>query len=180
MDVIGNASADLLEGDPILRKYSKEDQLSLASWALDCAERVLGLFELASPDDDRPRVAIDTGREWVRTGLFRMPAIRGASLAAHAAARDIQANQAACHSAHAPGQAVAAAHVPQHAYGGAYYALKALIASDPVNAYELVSGEMDWQAERLSDRLRPEVMSRILVEKRPSGLFVTVRKGPGF
>lgn len=138
------------------------------------------LFEQASPRDDRPRAAIMTGREWARTGIFRMSEIRGASLAAHAAAKEMEANQAACHSAHAAGQAVATAHVPQHAYGGAYYALKAIIASNLVNAERLVSEEMRWQSQLLPEWLRDEVMSRIIVEERRSGLFVNVLKSPDF
>ncbi|MEZ4620697.1 MAG: hypothetical protein R2867_35020 [Caldilineaceae bacterium] len=59
----------------------------LATWAADCAERVLQLFEEVSPTDERPRAAINACRMWVRTGVFVMAEIRGASLAAHAAAR---------------------------------------------------------------------------------------------
>ncbi|WP_417582080.1 putative immunity protein [Pelagibacterium sp.] len=50
--------------------------------------------------------------------------VRSASLAAHASAKDVKTDEAACEAAHAAGQAVATAHVPQHAYGGAYYALR--------------------------------------------------------
>lgn len=163
-----------------MKKYSKEDHVSLAVWSLDCAERVLDLFEEVAPEDERPRAAIATGREWVRTGVFRMATIRAASLGAHAAAKNVEARAAASHSAHAAGQAVATAHVPQHAYGGAYYALKALIARDPDNAEGVVADEMRWQAQRLPERLRGEVIGRIIVEPRGSGLFVSIRKGPDF
>ena len=59
----------------------------MAVWAADCAERVLPLFEAAHPGDGRPHRAIEACRAWVETGVFRMVDIRGASLAAHAAAR---------------------------------------------------------------------------------------------
>jgi hypothetical protein len=113
-----------------VKKYSRDDQRVIATWALDCAERVLALFEAARPDDDRPRAAIATGRTWVRTGEFSMPVIRNASLGAHAAAK--ATNDAAAAAAHAAGQAVATAHVPQHAYGGACYALKAVAGGQSV------------------------------------------------
>uniref|UniRef100_UPI00319E96CA putative immunity protein n=1 Tax=Methanoculleus sp. UBA331 TaxID=1915502 RepID=UPI00319E96CA len=146
-----------------MKKYSKQDQVTMAAWAADCAERVLGLFEKAYPADDRPRNAIETCRTWVRTGVFRMSEIRGASLAAHAAARDAKENNAACFAARAAGQAVATAHVPQYAYGAAYYALKAVAAADPVHTGVNVAREREWQAGHLPEGLREEVMERIIV-----------------
>ena len=152
----------------------------MAAWAADCAGRVLPLFEAACPGDDRPRKAIEVCRTWVRTGVFRMAEIRGASLAAHAAARDAKGNDAAHFAARAAGQAVATAHVPQHAYGGAYYALKAVAAADPANAVASVAAERDWQAERLPEGLREEIMERIVVLERGGGVSVKLRKGEGF
>jgi len=163
-----------------VKKYSGEDQMAMAVWAADCAERVLGLFETAYPEDNRPRNAIETCRTWVRTGVFRMAEIRGASLAAHAAARDAKENDAACFAARAAGQAVATAHVPQHAYGAAYYALKAVAAADPVNAGVNVAAEREWQAERLPEGLREEIMGRIAVQVRRGGVSIKLWKGEGF
>ena len=62
---------------------------TLAVWAIDCTLRVLPFFGEHYPDDSRPRDAIATLRAWIATGVFRMVVIRGASLAAHAAARDV-------------------------------------------------------------------------------------------
>src|SRR5262249_12065988 len=106
-----------------MKKYSKQDQRLMATWAADCAERALSFFENAYPTDDRPRKAIEACRAWVDTGVLRMADIRGASLAAHAAARAVKENGPAVSAAHAAGQAVATAHVTQHAFGSAYYAL---------------------------------------------------------
>src|SRR4026209_388375 len=98
-----------------MKKYSQQDQKLLATWAADWAERVLPFFEKAYPKDDRPRKAIETCRIWVRTSVFKMAVIRGASLTSHAAAREAEENNnAACFAARAAGQAVATAHVPQH------------------------------------------------------------------
>lgn len=159
-----------------MKKYSREDQITMATWAADCAERVLPLFEEAFPEDDRPRSAIEACRAWVRTGVFRMAEIRGASLAAHAAARDAKENGAACFAARAAGQAVATAHVPQHAYGAAYYALKAVTAANPAD----VAREREWQAARLPEGLREEIMERIIIQRRGGGVFIKLRKGEGF
>jgi hypothetical protein len=108
-----------------------------------------------------------------------MEVIRAASLAAHAAAKAVQSDQPASFAAHACGQAVATAHVTQHAYGGAYYALKALVSSRPKNRKK-VEEELAWQAEALPDHLRADVMSRLIVEERSKGLFIVIRKGPEF
>ncbi|UOQ69616.1 putative immunity protein [Hymenobacter volaticus] len=163
-----------------MKKYSKDDQVALAAWSLDCAERVLPLFQRVSPTDERPLRALDVGRAWVQTGLFEMAVIRSASLGAHAAAKSVLATPAACCAAHAAGQAVATAHVTQHAYGGAYYALKALVAVDPASASHRVAQEWGWQAQQLPVHLRESIMSRLQVEQRRSGLWISIQKGPGF
>jgi len=158
-----------------MKKYGKQDQIAMAAWAADCAERVLPHFERAYPGDDRPRSAIEACRRWVSTGVFRMAEIRGASLAAHAAAREAKVNDAACFAARAAGQAVATAHVPQHAYGAAYYALKAVAAAGGDAA-----GEREWQTGRLPEGLREEIMSRIIIQERGGRVSIKLRKGEGF
>jgi len=159
-----------------MKRYSRQDQTTMAVWAAYCAERVLPLFESVYPEDDRPRRAIEACRAWVETGVFRMVDIRGASLAAHAAARDAEEGSAARFAARAAGQAVATAHVPQHAYGAAYYALKAVTAANPAD----VAREREWQAARLPEGLREEIMERIIIQRRGSGVFIKLRKGEGF
>src|SRR5690606_9308803 len=138
------------------KKYSREDQKLMAAWALDCAERVLPLFETICPSDNRPRKALESGREWLETGVFKMAVIRAASLNAHAAAKEVKENDSACFAAHAAGQAVATAHVPQHAYGGAYYALKAIASANPSDAERVVANEYEWQSKALPEHLREE------------------------
>lgn len=126
----------------------KPDQKILALWAADCAEHVLPYFEDKRPGDDRPRKAIEACRDWARTGVFSMAVIRGASLSAHAAARDAKGNEAACFAAHAAGQAVATAHVPTHALGSSLYGIRATAAHSGIADDGLIK-ERDWQLERL-------------------------------
>jgi len=159
-----------------MKRYSRQDQTTMAVWAAYCAERVLPLFEAAHPGDGRPHRAIEACRAWVETGVFRMVDIRGASLAAHAAARDAEEGSAARFAARAAGQAVATAHVPQHAYGAAYYALKAVTAANPAD----VAREREWQAARLPEGLREEIMERIIILERSGGVSIKLRKGEGF
>jgi hypothetical protein len=159
-----------------MKKYNKQDQRSLAIWAADCAERVLALFEQAYPKDNRPRKAIETCRTWVRTGVFKMAVIRGASPMAHAAAREAKENSAACFAARAAGQAVATAHVPQHAFGAAYYALKAVAAADPVHAWSNITQELDWQSRRIPKNLREEFLKRVIVQKSDNRIIIRIQK----
>lgn len=163
-----------------MKKYDKQDEKLMATWAADCVERVLPFFENAYPNDDRPRKAIEACRMWIRTGVFKMADIRGASLAAHAAARAAQENDAACYAARAAGQAVATAHVPQHAFGGAYYALKAIAAADPVHAEAKVTKEHHWQVRHIPAKLRDEVLKRVIIQKRDSGIYIKVQKDKDF
>jgi hypothetical protein len=127
------------------------DHKTLAVWACDCAERVLPYFEKEYPEDDRPRTAIEAGRAWVRTGVFRMADARKVALSAHAAARDARdaGQAAACFAARAAGHAVATAHVDAHAFGGADYAIKAIVAVDPANAEANAIRERSWQYHHL-------------------------------
>jgi hypothetical protein len=165
-----------------MKKYDKSDQRLMAIWAADCAERVLPVFEQAYPNDDRPRTAIKVCRTWVRTGIFKMAAIRNASLAAHAAARQAKddGNLVACLAARAAGQAVATVHIAQHAFGGALYALKTVAAADPAQAKTEVAKEHNWQAQHIVPSLRPEFLKRVLVQERKRGIFVTVQKDEDF
>ncbi|MCL4368962.1 MAG: hypothetical protein M1337_07330 [Actinobacteria bacterium] len=126
------------------------DPTTLMSWACDCAERALPYFETKYPEDARPRRAIETGRAWARTGVFHMAEIRGASLAAHAAARDVAGDDPARSAARAAGQAVATAHVPTHAIAAAIYAATAFRdAADPAEAESAALREREWQLEHL-------------------------------
>jgi hypothetical protein len=161
-----------------MKKYSKTDQKLLAVWAIKCAEKVLPFFEAAYPQDKRPRQALEVGKTWIKTGIFKMSDIRGASLAAHAAARNAKDNEAACFAARAAGQAVATAHVTQHAYGGAYYALKAVIAA--YQDEKKVTKAYNWQKKNLPQHLQQEIMSRIIITKNKRGLVVKINKDKDF
>jgi hypothetical protein len=164
-----------------VRKYDKAQQRTMATWSIDCAERVLHLFEQVRPEDLRPRDALAVGRKWVDTGEFSMSVIRRASLGAHSAAKEVKHLPAACAAAHAAGQSVATAHVAQHAYGGAFYALKAIAADgNQFDAMDRIVSERLWQEQHLPESLRSEIMKRIVVEDRSSGPFVTLVKGEGF
>jgi hypothetical protein len=141
----------IAQKDPRIEKLiNKANHKILAVWAVECVERVMPYFEEKYPNDTRPRKALDTLQEWVNTGIFKMSVIRGASLASHAAARDVGEDSPARSVARAAGQAVATAHVYTHSIGGALYALQAIYRATDENEVEMViAKERDWQYERL-------------------------------
>lgn len=133
-----------------LELVKKTDHRTLAVWAIDCAERVLPYFEEEFPEDHRPRQAIQTLQTWINTGEFKMAVTRKASLASHAAAREVGEDNAARSVARAAGQAVATAHVPIHSIGAAIYALQAIHrVTDAPDADAAVGKEQAWQYQHL-------------------------------
>ena len=104
------------------KKLDKRDQRALALWAADCAEQVLPYFENRYPIDSRPRKAIEAARKWTK-GKITVGEARRAALSAHAAARDAS-QPAAIAAARSAGHAAATAHVVDHVYAAAGYAIK--------------------------------------------------------
>ncbi len=160
----------------VYKKYERSDQRILATWAADCADRVLHYFQEARPKDDRPRKAIRGCREWVRTGVFRMADVRAQSLGAHAAARATPEDSPARFAARAAGHSVATAHVPQHALGSAFYALRAIAAAEPSQAKSNVAEERRWQFRRLPTDLRRDMEEFAALRELDTRLQVFIRK----
>ena len=131
----------------------------LATWAADCAERVLPLFSEQYPGDDRPRRAIEAARAWAN-GEVSVGEARAAAFEAHAAARDA-ADDAARAAARAAGQAAGTVHMADHATHAAAYAIKAVQAAGKgrVDA-AAVDRERARQQERLPEEIRALVIQR--------------------
>jgi hypothetical protein len=132
------------------------DHKLLALWAASCAEHVLDRFELARPEDPRPRQAIEQARAWVR-GEITMSQARAAGGHAMAAARDLSG--AARHAGFAAGQAAVVAHVAAHELGASAYAIKAACAAAPeVEGESAARLECRWQREQLPEAIRELVL----------------------
>jgi len=148
-------SLSQLKDERIVQLADKNDHKTLAVWAKDCVERILPYYEEKFPEDLCPRKALETLQSWIDSGVFRMAVIRGASLAAHAAAREIGEDNAARSAARAAGQAVASAHVPGHCVAAAIYALQAVYrAAGTPNASAATAEERDWQYRRLIELIK--------------------------
>jgi len=132
------------------------DHHLLALWAATCAEHVLHFFEEAKPDDNRPRMAIEMTRAWVR-GEIPMKQAHQTAFIANAAAKEVSG--AAKEAALAAGQAVAVAHVAAHELGAAAYAIKAAKAAASENGRdEAGRKECEWQRQQLPDAIRELVL----------------------
>lgn len=126
----------------------KKTHQLLTRWAADCAEHVLYLFTKFHPDDERPALAIEQARAWVR-GEISVGLARQAAFQAHAAAREAGSlvSEAA---ARAAGQAVSTPHMADHAPGAAYYATKAVRLFAGVEAAQ---AEYAWQCHQLPSQI---------------------------
>ena len=133
-----------------------DDHKLLAIWAADCAQHVLHHFELARPDDNRPRHAIELGRAWAR-GEIPWAEARTAAGHANGAARDLSG--AARHAAYAAGQAAAVGHVAAHELGAAAYAIRAVQAAAAEDEREAAGrAECRWQRAQLPAEIRDLVL----------------------
>jgi hypothetical protein len=128
----------------------KERHYLVMRWACDCAEHVLPLF--GEIIDDRLQNALTVAKEW-KSGNASVGDAMKASAAAHAAARE-SSDPAAVAVARSVGQAVATAHMADHALGAAWYALKAVN-----HAGQSTDAERRWQDEHLPPQIKDLILT---------------------
>jgi len=128
----------------------KQKHRTLVLWSIECAGRVLPIFEEKHPQDERPREAVEAAKAWAR-GEIKMPAAKKAAHAAHNAATAVaEEDPAACAAARAIGHVVGTVHVETHAMGFVMYAITAFVyAAEPKVADEVIAKECDWLYGRL-------------------------------
>jgi hypothetical protein len=113
-----------------------------ATFAADCAERVLGLFEAKFPDDDRPRKAIEAARACIAD-----PTPENRAAAGDAAGDAGDAAWAAAGAAGAAGDAARAA-AWAAVYAARYAGDAAWDAAWAVAVAARYAGDAAWAAER--------------------------------
>jgi hypothetical protein len=128
----------------------KEQHCQLMTWACDCAEHVLPLF--GEPIDDRLKNALLIAREWAQGNASTGDSMKG-SLSSHAVARE-SSDPTVIAVARSVGQAVATAHMADHALGAAWYALKAVN-----HAGRSADTERRWQDEHLPPEIKDLVLT---------------------
>lgn len=151
---------------PSPQTLSEEERRTLAPWAADCADRVLGKFEDEATADPRPRRAIEGLRAFAR-GERQVGDLRQLAFDAHAAARSVQAPAAAA-AARAAGQAAGVAHMAGHALVAAAYAVEAA-TMDATDPEVVVDTEVRWQYLAASPAVR-EVLRRLPGRRRHAGV----------
>ncbi|TPW78380.1 putative immunity protein [Schumannella sp. 10F1B-5-1] len=165
---------------------SEAERRVLAGWAADCVERVLPLFESESPDDARPRDAVDRARAYSGGGLDTAEEIRRRFHAGRAASA--VSAPAAVAAARAAGQLAGVPHLAAHALGAAAYAVRAArlaaTSSAPAGASAgagalpdpdaVAAAEVAWQLDRLTPEARAALAALPLVGEPDSGPL-----GPG-
>jgi len=148
---------------------SLESLRALGSWAADCAERALSIYEIHPDSDSRPRAAIEGIRVFAGGGK-RTAQLRSLSLSAFSAAREA-GDPAASAAARAAGLAASSAythpladvHQTKHILGPAAYAALALelhYTGDP-NAGQ---DEIRWAIEHVPSEVR-QVLLQIPARK---------------
>ncbi|WP_167133516.1 putative immunity protein [Paramicrobacterium chengjingii] len=148
------------------QSLSEAERRLVATWAADCAERVLPLFTVEAPDDDRARDGITRARSFGHGERDTADEIRNRFVAGRAAqsARSPEAIAAA----RSAGQASGVAHMAAHALGAAAYAAKAasLSANDQDAARR---EEVRWQLAHMSDDVRAALARLPLLGENSSG-----------
>jgi hypothetical protein len=138
---------------------SLESLRALGSWAADCAERALPVFEKHVASDSRPRAAIEGIRVFAGGGR-RTAQLRALALSGFSAAREAD-DPAAAAAARAAGSAAASAythpladvHQTKHIVGPAAYAALAL-ELDHSGDENIGADEIRWAIEHVAAEVR--------------------------
>ena len=145
---------------------SETDRRVVASWAADCAERVLAIFESESPGDLRPRDAIARTRAFARGELDAAGEIRRRFVAGRAA-HDVTTPPAIA-AARAAAQAAGVAHMGAHALGAAAYAAEATGLSRP-DQVDAIGDEIRWQLNQLTPEAKTALRQLPLLGEDTAG-----------
>jgi hypothetical protein len=135
----------------------KEQHIQLIKWACKCSEHVLHLF--GETLDERLKKALVIAKEWANGNASVGDAMK-ASLGAHAVARE-SANPTSTAVARSVGHAVATAHMADHSFGAALYALKAV-----KNADKPIDTERKWQNEQLPSEIKDLVQTGMIAKEK--------------
>jgi hypothetical protein len=152
---------------------SVEDRRIVASWAADCAEHVLVIFEDAVPGDSRVRAAVEQTRSFAAGELDVNAAVRHRGAHAGAAGREAP-TEAATAAAYAAEQAAAVAHMGAHALGAAGYAARASTLAAGGDDDAVARAEARRQVAAMTDAVAHAICSLPTLGENRSGPL-----GPG-
>jgi len=138
---------------------SLESLRSLGSWAADCAERALAVYETHADSDSRPRAAIEGIRAFADGGK-RTAQLRSLALSAYSAAREAD-DPAAAAAARAAGLAASSAYThpladvqqTKHIVGPAAYSALALELNQGGD-HSIGDNEVIWAIGHITPEVR--------------------------
>ena len=137
------------EVQEIRNLIKEQSHRCLVLWVIDCAPRVLAIFEQKYETDSRPREALNAAIAWSK-GEIKMPVAKKAALDAHKAAFLVEEDQAACAAAHAMGHVLGTVHVETHAIWFVIYGLSAFVKeNNPLLKDQIIERETHWFYDRL-------------------------------
>ena len=145
---------------------SEADRRVVATWAADCADRVLPLFEVDAPEDGTPREAIARARAFGRGELNAASEIRRRFVAGRAAHSAIAPPAIA--AARSAAQAAGVAHMGAHALGAAAYAVRAVTLANLDDA-GAPGKELEWQLGHLTPQATAALRRLPLLGQDSSG-----------
>lgn len=135
-------------------------------WALECAQELLGRFELIS-SDRRVASALEAGYLWA-FGTITMKEAKASILAAHKAASEAYPDMVAMSFARAIAQAASTVHTKKHAIGVVLYSFTAVsYQTEANNKEETLTKLLDWFYQTLV-----EVNNRTLDENHTWAKFI--------
>ncbi len=145
--------------EPKYFSLSLELLRALGSWAADCAERALSVYENYANSDSRPRAAIEGIRVFAGGGK-RTAQLRSLALSAYSAAREAD-DPAAAAAARAAGLAASSAYThpladvqqTKHIVGPAAYAALALEFNQGGD-HSIGDNEVIWAIEHVTPEVR--------------------------
>lgn len=127
----------------------RQNHRCLVLWVIDCAPRILSIFEEKYGADMRPRDALNASIQWSE-GEIKMPVARKKALDAHKAASLVEDDFAACAAAHAMGHVLGTVHVGTHAIGLVMYGLTAFVQQGDISMRNIIiAKETKWFYDRL-------------------------------
>jgi hypothetical protein len=164
---------------------SLESLRALGSWAADCAERALPVYEKHADSDSRARAAIEGIRVFAAGGR-RTAQLRSLALSAFSAAREVD-DPAAAAAARAAGHAASSAythpladvHQTKHIVGPAAYAALALELDRPGDP-GIADGEIRWAVEHVPSEVRAvllQIPARQAANSRLDKIFYKLDAG---
>ena len=125
----------------------KQNHRTLVLWAFECVQELLEIFEIAYPDEVRPRNAFELCQKWAQ-GEVKMPVAKRAILNCHQACKDIH-NDYLIALCHAIGQGLSTVHVETHAIGLPIYELSAIVFNNKDCYEQVVLDKIEYYKERL-------------------------------